>query len=161
MAACPRCGRAMSDEIYVPISEANKGQGKKVVRCSCGNSVTYQEQITAPGMSQEEIYKEKVAHEKELSKSGNRFGKRFCYVTLASVIFWAVCVKGIAGLGIFLGFGFLALLARLLTESYASFCEDDFANQNSIFMAEAKRGLGYILLLGILVVSFIFGFNAI
>ncbi|MCL2598154.1 MAG: hypothetical protein FWD66_11005 [Paludibacter sp.] len=38
MANCPRCGRSISSQIYVPINEGRT----KSVKCECGYTITYQ-----------------------------------------------------------------------------------------------------------------------
>ena len=46
MATCPRCGRGLNDQIYVPLSETKNGV--KTITCVCGYSINY----VAPAVKQ-------------------------------------------------------------------------------------------------------------
>ncbi|MDR1921739.1 MAG: hypothetical protein LBS31_08375 [Candidatus Adiutrix sp.] len=48
MAVCPKCGRPISEKIYMPLSEA--GAGQKIIRCACGHETIYRQ----PGYEERE-----------------------------------------------------------------------------------------------------------
>jgi len=57
MATCPKCGKTVNEEIYVTLSEANKGF--KDVYCSCGYRIRY-------GVGESERYEVKGYREQQI-----------------------------------------------------------------------------------------------
>ena len=111
---CPKCGRVVSTEILVPLSEV--GTGVKSVRCKCGHKITYKERGLDLRL-EEEHRKRRIQNTTflNLTDRQNVFGYAVFALSLVAVAFAAVCsiLGGKNDLGMWAQIGSAALLAIL------------------------------------------------
>lgn len=137
MATCPQCGRQVSDNLFVPVSEARGWQ--KDIRCTCGHLISYK----LPGHDEyirKQIEEDKKRKEKEARRNTTRerLGKRYAMFLTIIVICIVILVTYntsqiitnkekslwqniLAGLILFPSFLFLSLFPFLLSGYTASY----------------------------------------